>query len=161
MITKVLVLFASLLVAWAVDSDQECERSKLAAQKWRKQASELFCEVNAGKEAIQESGGWCLQAPLPDSSSYKRWQLAKEPGTTPSSTHQPVDSGLAHVIKKYTTEKLKTESISFLDLGAGVGQYGRWFNHKAPAIRYRGFDGAGNVESFTKGFIKWIDVTDT
>ena len=43
---------------------------------------------------------------------------------------------------------------------AGVGQYGFWFRAHNATIDWRGFDGAENVESFTGGAVKWIDVTD-
>ena len=50
-------------------------------------------------------------------------------------------------------------SLSVLDLGAGVGQYGRALLSKSSRHRYRGLDGAGNVEEVTDGFVRFADLT--
>ena len=47
-----------------------------------------------------------------------------------------------------------------LDLGAGIGQYGRFFQEHAPSLRYVGLDGAENVEEATDGFVRFADLTD-
>ena len=48
---------------------------------------------------------------------------------------------------------------SMLDFGAGVGQYGHSLLAIDPAHQYRGYDGAGNVETVTKNFIRWVDLS--
>lgn len=50
--------------------------------------------------------------------------------------------------------------ITVIDIGAGVGQYGCFFRSQNAQLDWRGYDGAENVESFTSGWVKWIDVTD-
>jgi hypothetical protein len=51
--------------------------------------------------------------------------------------------------------------LTLLDFGAGVGQYGRALIAAQPQLAraYRGFDGAGNVENVTKGFVRFFDLT--
>ena len=49
---------------------------------------------------------------------------------------------------------------SILDLGAGVGQYGHSLRSRyGDAVWYRGFDGAGDVENYTNGFVRYVDLT--
>lgn len=48
---------------------------------------------------------------------------------------------------------------SIIDIGAGVGQYGHSLRAIDPAHDYRGYDGAGNVERVTSGFVRWTDMT--
>lgn len=96
---------------------------------------------------VDESGGWCLEIsqqfiPLPDGTQY---MLPKE--------HLPADPGLVNKLG----DLLQHNSV--LDVGAGVGQYGRYFKATHAAIDYTGIDGALNVEEYTGGFVKWRDLT--
>ena len=48
-----------------------------------------------------------------------------------------------------------------LDLGAGIGQYGRFFKQHWPTqITYVGLDGAENVDDATNGLVRFADLTD-
>lgn len=49
------------------------------------------------------------------------------------------------------------QSVS--DFGAGVGQYGKSLLALNPRHRYRGYDGAGNIEEYTDSFLKWFDLS--
>lgn len=49
--------------------------------------------------------------------------------------------------------------LSVLDLGAGVGQYGHALLSLRPHTRWMGFDGAGNVEEMSNGFVGYADLT--
>ena len=51
------------------------------------------------------------------------------------------------------------KKLSFNDFGAGVGQYGHALLSKDPGFLWRGFDGAGNIEAVTDGFVDWFDLT--
>ena len=42
---------------------------------------------------------------------------------------------------------------SILDLGAGVGQYGRHILHREPRATYAAFDGAVGARAFSKGLV--------
>lgn len=48
---------------------------------------------------------------------------------------------------------------SLADFGAGVGAYGHALLSYDPRIPYRGYDGAGNVELATSGFVQWFDLS--
>ena len=54
---------------------------------------------------------------------------------------------------------LEPLSLSLNDFGAGVGQYGHALMSFNPRLQWRGFDGAGNVEQATRGFVKWFDLS--
>ena len=51
------------------------------------------------------------------------------------------------------------DATSVLDVGAGSGQYGRYFLSRGAAFSYEAVDGALNVERFTGGFVRWADLT--
>ena len=48
---------------------------------------------------------------------------------------------------------LALDPVSILDVGAGSGQYGRYFGQVRPELQYDGVDGALNVEEFTSGLV--------
>lgn len=50
-------------------------------------------------------------------------------------------------------------AASVNDFGAGVGQYGRTLLSLDPKVRYRAYDGAGDVWASTAGFVHWFDLT--
>lgn len=52
-----------------------------------------------------------------------------------------------------------TEFLSLIDFGAGVGQLGHELQAKDPNYPYLGFDGAGNTENLTQGYVRWFDLT--
>jgi hypothetical protein len=45
------------------------------------------------------------------------------------------------------------------DDGAGVGQYGHRLRSEDPDLLWTAYDGAGNVEEYTDGFVSWLDLT--
>mgnify|MGYP002631198814 CR=1 FL=1 len=49
--------------------------------------------------------------------------------------------------------------LSLSDFGAGVGQYGHALLAADKSVRWSGYDGAGNVEEFTGGFVRWFDLS--
>ena len=52
--------------------------------------------------------------------------------------------------------------VTVLDLGAGLGQYGRFFQEHAVGqhINYIGVDGAESIEAATGNFVRFADLTD-
>ncbi|TPX35296.1 hypothetical protein SmJEL517_g02358 [Synchytrium microbalum] len=110
--------------------------TKEIAIKWRRIAGEVSC-IHGG---VGPTGGWCLNETV----------VGKE--------HVPACVAVSKAIVKYLGD---AKPLTLLDIGAGVGQYGKWFeSNNATNIMWRGYDGAENVETFTKGYVKWIDVTD-
>lgn len=154
------------------DSDSERERSRMKneAIKWRKMSGEILCdkliaEFKGKTSPTQKTGGWCLM----EGSQSRVWpKAANEVYGTPVAGHVPADRGLAPVIfQNIMNFERKTmrnnEIITLFDIGAGIGQYGRWLtaNPEVNAhFKWTGYDGAGNIEKFTEGFVNWIDVTD-
>ena len=65
------------------------------------------------------------------------------------------DESLAKAISKL----LFIDGESVTDLGAGVGQTGHALRALLPKLDYRGYDGAGNVEEYTRGYVKFADLT--
>ena len=103
-----------------------------------------------------EQGGWCLkhnkpgQVELPNNESYSLPypHIAAEQGL--------VDLLLSDELSRSTRVD---QRLRINDFGAGVGQYGHALLSRDPRFRWRGFDGAGNVEAFTSGFVEWFDLT--
>lgn len=55
-------------------------------------------------------------------------------------------------------EEEKVSSLS--DFGAGLGQYGVDLERKYPKVLiYRGYNGAGDVEVYTQGFLRFFDLS--
>ena len=48
---------------------------------------------------------------------------------------------------------------SLLDLGAGVGQYGHALRAIDARLDYAGYDGSGNIENVSSGFVRWADLS--
>ena len=50
--------------------------------------------------------------------------------------------------------------LSIVDLGAGVGQLGAVLRSRFPEdARWQGWDGAGDVEEYTRGLVSFVDLT--
>lgn len=49
---------------------------------------------------------------------------------------------------------------SVLDLGCGLGQYGKFFADRFPSVRWLGIDGAERVEELTNGHVRFADLTE-
>jgi hypothetical protein len=142
--------------------------TKATALKWRKKAAEAICALDGVKrhsgQYVDETGTWCLAYATRHREGYQpdKWPETYESfyGRQPAH-HVLPDFGLAATIFKNLFAHRNNQPFSLLDIGAGVGQYGIWMKHNASGnVHWQGYDGAGNVESFTNGFVKWIDVTD-
>lgn len=102
---------------------------------------------------ILEHGGWCLQKP-----GGKKYFLENNMSYFIPQYHVPADDAIVALLVKLLTVK-DGKFLSLNDFGAGVGQYGRALLAQNSSYRYRGYDGAGNVESFTHGFLNFVDLT--
>lgn len=105
-----------------------------------------------GKLFNLESGGYCL--------SHRRInQTLTLPDTRiiniPERHVLPSDR-----IAETLEELFRAEGvISVSDFGAGVGQYGVYLKSHIPGLIYQAYDGAGDIESYTNGFVKYSDFT--
>ena len=116
-------------------------------------------------EGITESGTWCLSGP-----GARRFDPFSEVRFSNGQSYFLPHPHLAadSTIVEYLAKLLKTCSgsapsscqyLSLNDFGAGVGQYGHALIARDPAYRYMGYDGAGNIEEVSKGFVRWYDLT--
>jgi hypothetical protein len=120
-------------------------------------------ECAASRKQTLTTGGWCLgqmvrdrlfgreqHLPLPNWASGGTYRL---PGSHVEADELIVD-GLTSLLRLRSSHPL-----SVLDLGAGVGQYGYALCSRFPRVRWRGFDGAGDVEAYTDGQVRFADLT--
>jgi len=106
----------------------------------RRRLGELSCECNK----IGPTGGFCLDPTL----------------------YSVGGNGfLAYEMSKRLYEFFTGKTV--IDLGAGLGQYEKYFNELREATYGHGgpksiipYDGAENIELVTKGYVKWADLTE-
>ena len=108
------------------------------------------------------TGGWCLYGKpdritvsLPHGQSYAL-------PVVNGGVHVPADPVVVAVLERLLRINVDGEvPLSLNDFGAGVGQYGRALLSADPRFssRYTAYDGAGNVEEWTRGFVHWFDLT--
>lgn len=115
-------------------------------------------QVRAGRtdEGV-DSGAWC----------YSKKTATLQPGRVGVADvdfwipehHVAPDSAIIEVLTKHILPRADGSCCySITDFGAGVGQYGHALKSLLPKLEYHGYDGAGNVEEFTHGFLQWGDV---
>ena len=121
------------------------------------EAARLHTEARAAcasgsHSSVLETGGWC----------YDSVNAAGRTAGTSSflipEFHEYPDEGVLQLISKILT-RTDGRVNSLLDLGAGVGVYGRVLLSQIPVLSYHGIDGAGNVEEFTGGFVRFADLS--
>ena len=86
---------------------------------------------------------------LPNNQSY----------VLPLARYVPADDVVVEVLRSLLVDARGRPSESLLDMGAGVGQYGRKLLSLTPGLDYRGCDGAGDVRAATGGFVGWCDLS--
>lgn len=114
-----------------------------------------------------EAGGWCL-------AKGKMVSLSRNESYMLPPFHVEADEGLSEVLlsifspRAYCLRgKAEDECASVglarkttvNDFGAGVGQYGHRLRSEDPDLLWMAYDGAGNVEEYTDGFVSWFDLT--
>jgi len=107
------------------------------------------------KDEYTSSGGWCLtKEPKKEVNSP---DVVYPDVTFPMAFHHATaDKGMVKVLKQF----IKDENITSInDFGAGIGQYGSEIIPAFPHMHFNAYDGAGNVEEYTKGKVKFFDLT--
>lgn len=116
------------------------------------------CIASADKsDTILEHGGWCYgsqDAALVEASGGKTDIDYLRPPH-----HVEADETIVSVLAKQVLPRGNGSAYSLSDLGAGVGQFGHALRAQLPELEYHGYDGAGNVEEFTKGYVNFADLT--
>jgi hypothetical protein len=110
---------------------------------------------NKSEECISgkttSTGGWCLG--LEGSGEFLdtgKFKIAIPKDHVSASKH----------IVDTLAEFIREEDIrSISDFGAGIGQYKAAILERYPQITYHAYDGAGNINSYTQGFVSFFDLT--
>ena len=111
-----------------------------------------------------QSGGWCLKA----LDSAGLWAHQRKVVLSPTisyalpSGHAVADHLIVLLLVNITSPANASRSarrFSINDFGAGVGQYGAALLAAQPASWYLAYDGAGDVEWYTSGFVSFVDLT--
>ena len=131
------------------------DRAALVGQRRSHDAARRFCRDSAKQTAAH--GGWCLETMARDRLFGSQRLIDIDGGYLLPAAHVPADELVLQELYRLV-EKQGYRSI--LDLGAGVGQYGHSLRSRyGDAVWYRGFDGAGDVENYTNGFVRYVDLT--
>lgn len=131
----------------------EFNASHAALLASRHVAARALCEQRGTR---LPSGAWCLARPEAGASSVRTVSLSGGHNYLLADPHVEADAIIVDVLLRLLRVPHRT---SVLDLGAGLGQYGHALLSANPAVRWRGFDGAGNVEEATDGFVQFVDLT--
>jgi len=154
---------------WTLDAVASTDQARAKAQQDCAQHDSHVVRANADQKSFLKSGAWCLPEgddtsrliELPNSQSYKLPKI-----------HAPADAVLLPFLDRLLRGCSVESALrhddkcsgpprrSIIDFGAGVGQYGHSLRAIDPAHRYRGYDGAGNVDRVTSGFVTWADLTN-
>lgn len=144
-----------------------------ASQTRQKRAGEAMCHLasltfeqnlDAIPTFVTTSGGFCLYALLKvvKDSNFNRGTVTYPHSQRsisipiPPRISQPSPEFLEALYQFIQKEEIRSLS----DLGAGVGGYGSKLEEKFPnQLVYRGFDGASDVEEYTRGYIKYFDLS--
>ena len=106
---------------------------------------------------ILPSGAWCLRRGA-EKHGTRRVELSNGMSYTMPGHHVQADAIIVDVLHRLLLRP-GGRRLSINDFGAGVGQYGRALLSLDPSARWRGFDGSGDCESYTSGFVSFIDLT--
>lgn len=93
-----------------------------------------------GVDLPTDTGAWCLTAGNETAFGH------------PLASQHYLDEGIAASLLTLVRHK------TVLDVGAGSGQYGRYFDAHNAGVVYSAIDGALNVETFTDGYVQWADL---
>ena len=126
-------------------------------EKARSECYQLHQETST---VVLKHGGWCLSKPVDSRPVNHRHSggLVSLPHNQTFALprgHYVADGGLVAGL----AEMLLANSESIIDFGAGVGEYGHALKAIDARIEWRGYDGAGNVEDYTHGFVRFVDLT--
>lgn len=137
--------------------------SHTAALARARHDAEAACRERARPRAPAQlsSGGFCVRLQPAPPTSYavrapdgtrRTYQLPATPD------HGAAIGGVARVLH----ELLRSDGGRFrslIDIGAGIGQYGRALHALDSRHRYAAFDGAGNAESASGGYVRYAELS--
>jgi len=138
---------AAVLVARHEQARKYCDAS--GAEK----VASGYTTVSQPKQT-QRTGGWCLGMMV----SARLFGQERNVSVGASSYRLPAAHVSADLVLLDGMRNI-TDScrLSVNDFGAGVGQYGHELQRDG--CRWHGYDGAGDVEEYTNGFVRYVDLT--
>jgi hypothetical protein len=111
------------------------------------EAHHMLAAQECLKGKSMESGGWCLSS---QGEGKTQLELLDGRNITIPKGHVVASKNIVDTLLAF----FRVENIrSISDYGAGVGQYGIEFKTKMPQLVYHGYDGAGDIESYTSGLL--------
>jgi len=132
------------------------------AQLQLKRTGLKYCDVISSipdqSQLSSPMGGYCLNALYKVSGvdrGHVEYPLSNRMVPIPKGFHVANPELLNSLYMFITKENIRSLS----DFGAGIGSYGANLEHKFPTLVYRGYDGAPDVEDYTHGYIKYLDLT--
>lgn len=130
--------------------DSHLQYMSLAMKTLRKQLFRAVCERSS---QVSDTGTWCLVSRNKEDAGYT-YYASEAGGYAMTKYHFLADKGVARTIAS-----IMKPGQQLVDLGCGIGQYGHFFRENNATFKWRGYDGAINVEEYTHGFVDWVDLT--
>ena len=172
----IIIWSIALLIIGYTIGDRNSSQTKVEIKALTNKLEELtriniqLSASDVNNSEIQESRLWLdqftMQWNIPEDIQQERFKECEGRKTASTGgfclTKQTVIGGNNWVDKplgNYLRDKLFKDS-SVVDLGAGLGHYGKIFTEKGSPVRsWVGYDGAMNVQSATDGLVKYMDLT--
>jgi hypothetical protein len=161
---------------WSSNNEQDTARLRLRHQHALNACSSMrrvagSASNRLGKESgTLATGGWCLAKPKKVLQPYSEVVLPRNQSYFLPEPHLAPDrvivgylaallSGCDQALVRGAACSMRTGLYSLSDFGAGMGQYGHALLSLDPRHRWTGYDGAGNAEEVSNGFVHFFDLS--
>jgi len=128
---------------------KECRADLVATMTlqtyWRRAAGSLSCLF----DGVGPTGGFCVQEWYRNMARKSRTSRSVEP-----SQNSCVNPAFAAALGTLFANQ------SVVDLGCGLGAYGRFFAENAPSVQWLGLDGSEEVDLATNGTVRFVDLSE-
>jgi len=154
--------------------DYSLESINISAALWRppdekaverlhmqRKAAMLTCErIAKHKHATLTEGSWCLRINHVVARKSGRVHLPNQQSYTLPKGHFAPDESIVHAVHRLLKNSTTRPYLSMTDFGAGVGQYGHSLLALDSSHHISLYDGAGDVENVTDGFVQNANLAD-
>ena len=126
----------------------------------RRRARAAAAACRSSQRLLLDGGGWCLgrMANATLFGSERVVQLPKGISYKLPGSHVEADELILSRLARLARIGEIT-NLSINDFGAGVGQYGHTLRSRHSGVQWRGWDGAGDVVTYTGGAVSFFDLT--
>ena len=117
------------------------------------------------KHGLQTTGGWCIDLSPRAHDAYSQVRSHRPNGSyflprPHLAADAKVVAFLSRLLRRCDDDACaEPRFLSLNDFGAGVGMYGHALLAVDPRHRWFGYDGAGNIETASNGFVRYFDIT--